>query len=377
MRADYEPLYREWKLEASAWDARQKVIDDAAWARYSSPSERALHNIDRFFAHYFFTDGKPDPSKTRDPVAIIGHGDPYMVSDKAERIPGLEARRSGDRNTLCIGWDRSAVWALADQADAEVRRQEKAKADDRWAEVEEEHAALVKRAKTKSGAPKVNAKSSTPAVLQKIIGSYVVRCSEIEEQWPSDHDLTLDIGCGPTPDVVQAAVEFNVIEGTMILGLTDSALDEVDRDASGSEDSEEDDSEEDDSEEDDSEEDDQDEEPPTSRKRAPPAPKKKPGRPKKPKASPTRRILLRIRGRETGEGETFYNSERGYLEFTDDTFTRFAGVVSLPCVGSNTVFEGFKVDLKPQQAAEPFEDFSEEQYEDEGRSRWGGYGGGW
>lgn len=359
MRAEYEPMYRAWKGEVSEWDARKKAMEDGAWAQCSTPLERAEHSLDRFISHYFLTNGEPDPSKTKKPIALPGFRNRSAVHSWADRVPGLETRSGGEEpnRTLFIGWGRSAVWDMAREADAEAYRQQGERANDRWAEVEEEHREFVKTAK--KGAKKVNAKSPTPAVLQKIVGSYVVRCEDIEEQWPSEHELTLDIAFGPKDNVLEGAVSFNVIEGTMLLALSDDILDELDVDTLDSDDS------------DDSDEDDEDEEPALSKKRAAPAPKHKPGRPKKAKTNAqTRHIPLRIRGRETGEGEMFYDSERGHLEFTDNTYTRFTGVVGLPHVGPKVEFEGLKVDSEPQQQADAWEEFSERQYEYERVARW-------
>ena len=333
---------------------QQVSIEDAAWARLSTPLWLAEYDLDQFLAYYFLTDGKPDPSKTTEPLALRGFRQRRTLHVKAGSIPGLWTRSGGlePNRTLCIGWDFSAVCARASEVYAEVEREEKARADDRWAEATKEHQALITQ--TKIGAQNVYHRSSTPAILQKIVGSYIVRCLFIEAQWPTEYDLTLDIHTGPSDDVMEAAVDFNVIEGTMLLGLEDSALDEVDVDTPEIDHGDEDEDEY------------EYEKPPASMKRAALKLEGKPGG-----EAPMRCILLRIRGRETGEGETFYDSEHGYLNFTDDTFTRFKGVVNLPHVGSNVNFEGLKVDAQPRKQAETFGDFSAANYGRALHSRWG------
>lgn len=66
-------------------------------------------------------------------------------------------------------------------------------------------------------------------------------------------------------------------------------------------------------------------------------------------------MFIRIRGRETGEGEGF-SAAPECLYFTDDTYTRFKGVVGLPWVGDNIDFEGWKVDARPQKEPEAWTD---------------------
>lgn len=93
MRAEYEPRHFAWKQEAAEWD-------DAAWARCSTPKEKADFSTDRFFDHYFLTDGKPDPSKTKEPLVVPGFRR-YTGTDityKAYRVSGLACWSEGDED---------------------------------------------------------------------------------------------------------------------------------------------------------------------------------------------------------------------------------------------------------------------------------------
>ncbi|MBE3049255.1 hypothetical protein IMZ48_43500 [Candidatus Bathyarchaeota archaeon] len=169
--------------------------------------------------------------------------------------------------------------------------------------------------------------------------------------------MTLDVTPGPTPKVLQAAVDFGMIEGTMIFALSDEALDVIDNtppddQLEGYSSSEK------------NKEEDEDNEPNPSGKRSA-SPKTKPGDSKKQKADvPPRRVYLRIRGRETGEGQPF-SSERGYIDFTDDTYTQFKGVVDLPYMSDRQAFEGYKVDSRPRRKTKSWGKFDEGWWEEE------------
>jgi len=358
MRADYEPIHRAWEEAAASWDAEQLAKKDAAWARCSTPGERAELDLERFINHYFLTDGQPDPSKTEEPLALYGFQGRSQLHSKSGKIHGLEtcSGGDGDTRTICVGWNRSAVWNLARQVGAESTLQETAKREARWDDSMKHHRALVKE--TGKTGPEVNPKSMIPAMLQKSRGSYIVRCDYIAEQWPHKEPLTLDIAPGPRHNVMQGAMNFSIYEGTMLLAVSETVLDDFVQEPGDSDDDDEAEADEGDS----------------SRKRLPhrPTPTEKSARPsKKAKAEvPPRRVFVRVRGRETGEGEIQFEAQAGHLDFVDDTYTAFRGVVDLSAIGDGLSIEGFKVQARPKRRAEAWGNFSEAAWDHASTRRW-------
>lgn len=229
--------------------------------------------------------------------------------------------------------------------------------DDEWEEVMQEHRDFVAKYKKGKG------KKSQPPNLEKCKGSYVIRCDELSGGWDNCNELSIDIDSGATPNILVAAADFGIYECTMLLSFSEAELDTYVNTAGENEDSESEDP---------------DEgmlQPTASKKRkAPPPPKRGRGRPKKqPKTSDTtsKRLFFRMRGRDTSEGQIFYEPERGHLDFTDDDFVAFRGIMALPAVGRKVPLEGFKINEKATSSAEAWSNFSEKVYEEERVSRWG------
>ncbi|KAK4234166.1 hypothetical protein C8A03DRAFT_18879 [Achaetomium macrosporum] len=402
MRRDYEPAFRDWAARAAAWEAEQQEWKDAAWEKCSTPAERATQDLDRFLSYYFLTDGRPDPSKTKEPLALYGFEDRFALHRKAERILGLEtvSGGEGEMRTICIGWDRTAVWRLAQQIDSRSWERQKEKERALWDDAMEEHRRLVEETRQQGG-PKVVRLSPEPHNLQKCKGSYIIRCERVAEEYPSQSLFTLDVGRGrgPNPRVLDGALGFSFFQGTMLLALEQDRewLDEFvgDSGSKGEEDdeeeeapSEDDDHDEPDYQDGDTDNDDEvdeesddggDEEGDEADERSHVGSTKKRKtawsgmaheRPKKKAKSAARRLSILLRGRETGMGEILPEPEGGYLEFLDDMFTHFKGKVDLPYVGKAVEIEGFKVALRAKRAAEPWENFSEDAYEYARVARW-------
>jgi hypothetical protein len=217
----------------------------------------------------------------------------------------------------------------------------------------EEHRAFVEKLKKK----KTGNKSSKPLTnrekMDRCKGSYIVRCEELSGNWDECDSLSIDIATGPKPGLLQAAVEFGIIEGTMLLSFNEADLDAYIGTAEES--------------------DDQGAISSNSKKRKAAAPGR--GRPPKKQAkaaaSLANRLFIRFRGRETGEGVVFYTPQKGYLDFTDADCVAFKAVCSMPAVGNKAPFQGFKVDSSPATRATPWESFSEAVYEEERVERWG------
>jgi hypothetical protein len=314
--------------------------------------------------YYFLTNGSPDRTKTPEALALYGYTGRHEITNRAERIPGLE-NTSGYQDServVCIGWNRNAVWELASSISAKTAEKKAKEAEEEWEATMEDHRefiASIKKKKAKKGPMSEREK------LEKCQGSYVIRCEELSGGWDNCDSLNTDIAAGPRAGILEAAVEFGKIEGTMLLAFNEADLDAYVVTASEESES-------------DMEDYDEDDDPaPASKKRKAPTKatgaKASRGRPKKQaktSANTSNRLFFRLRGRETGEEVIFSNPHKGHLDFTDSEFVAFKGVGSMPAVGSAVPFEGFKVSADAATTAEPWSAFSEAAYEGERVSRW-------
>lgn len=187
-----------------------------------------------------------------------------------------------------------------------------------------------------------------------LVGSYIIECPEIKEQWPDDsRNMTLNIRETSNPRVLEGCFDFGVLRGIMMISTDMKVLEkhcaEMGRETES------------DWEEDDytryNSDNDRDKEnenrssniqPTTGSKRRSDA-SQMDGRPsKKPKTNTTQpqRYYLKLRCRETGENECFSQGDRGRLKFADN-FASFEAKADLPCVGGKQLFSGRKVSDKP------------------------------
>lgn len=248
--------------------------------------------------------------------------------------------------------------------------------DEEWAAAMEEHYEFVanlkkKQKKKKSGKVAV---PSDKVRLEKCKGSYFIRCEELAANWNNCDSLSIDIDTGPQPDLLQAAVDFGIIEGTMLLAFHEAKLDAYivtagkGRYKNNSEDEG-------------SEAEYTLSKGPSKKRKAPAEsalPKRGRGRPRKQEITESsssssrasKRLFFRLRGRETSENQVFYTPTKGYLDFTDDDFVAFKGVASIPAAGNKVPLEGFKISAEAASSADAWSNFSEDVYEEERVSRW-------
>ncbi|KAL6816164.1 hypothetical protein V8C40DRAFT_269537 [Trichoderma camerunense] len=345
MRADYEPLQQKWEADCAAWRAEMKRRDDEAFERCKTPSERAAFDPQRFIDMYFLTDGEPDMAKTTEALALDGLDRGWKLQDAARKVPGLHTWGVGylEARKICI----DGTEAL-------------------WKEQLERHQKYVDQVQSK-GANGMNQHSEV-FNLDRCQGSYVVRCDEITEGWLDTlkgHTLTMDISSGKG-STRRAAYDFGIIEGTMILSLSEDAFQALDslysEASSGDENGEDEDQDDEDKDRDD-----------TDLQISTNGKKRKPGndlqaqgtghtsakrRKTRLLPSPSRRVYFRLHGRETGEGEVLPYPDSGHIDYLSDDCTSFAGVVyALTHVGNNVEFRGYRVSDKPRVKPEPWETF--------------------
>ncbi|KAJ3540543.1 hypothetical protein NM208_g5017 [Fusarium decemcellulare] len=367
MERELEPA-RWRRKDDQALDAKKKQKDDEAFSKCKTPGARAKCDPDRFMNHYFLTDGKPDPLKTPEPLAVYGYGERYALQALAFRIPGLEYVSGGTlKNRIpCIGWDRDAVFALSRSVTAEARREMKKKQEARWEKAMHVHRSYLSQ-------PNQNDSSQNSFELEQCRGSYIVECDEITDGWDDMPILTMDICDSKVAGTLTAAFHFGIFAGTMILSDSKQRLDDLigPEDDSDSE-FESDSLDEEDYEEDEEEED--DDKKTTSKKRSVTKAGEKSGPPdkrQKPTPTPSGRVFYRLRGRETGEGEIYPDPEPGHMDFPSDGYATFDGLAYVfPCLGDNVQFRGYKVSDTPKRRPKPWNSFTWEEHEAERPGLW-------
>ncbi|OAA63483.1 hypothetical protein SPI_03646 [Niveomyces insectorum RCEF 264] len=378
-------------------DRNARLRDDmhAEWLDKLTPA--ALSHCPKWIGDkYFLTAGQPDRTKTTSVVGIptnrYSMHTTVEICKEAAVISGLHhAQALGPKTTVVfMGWDKAAVdKAAVDKAadghpPKETKKLEAAqKALDK--KRDQQHQAYLDTLAAKQG----------PHTYSPV-GKYIVRCPEIEDQWPDDAKrLTLSIRPTPTPELFEADFHFGVIEGIMVLStsadrleLRMAALGEVD-----SEDDEDEEEDDDDGDEEGEKEVDEDESKeehstgdgghpsedvvvsPTGPKRLAeacetnhPAKKAKLDAPARPPP-----YLVRLKCRETLEGEIQPYVCKGSITFDDQSLVSFTAQAGLAFVGTEP-FTGRKVSDDVGRGKHSWHEFSWEAFEFE-KGRW--HSGGW
>ncbi|KAF3016405.1 hypothetical protein E8E14_001747 [Neopestalotiopsis sp. 37M] len=301
-----------------------------------------------------------------------------VVAGRCEQVPmsvvQLERDLRRDHEPALRAWDRAVDdWTI--RMDSSHR--EASKTDRSWSAAMRDHDRLVQQ--VQRDGPRVHRNSIEPITLQKCRGSYVIRCHQVSKEWPSMALFTLDVSRGVAPTISAGNLDLGYFEGTMLIALSEDTLEDYMKDQSESEsDTEENDDESDRS----SDSDDHDEEEPQSyrglgskRKQFPTKAessniKRQCDRPIKTARTSVRRVFVRLRGRETGEGEIQPDPVSGYLDFSNEDFTKFVGMIDLPYLSGSVKLEGFKVSTTAKRQYESWSSFSEAEYERARVARW-------
>ncbi|GFF28930.1 hypothetical protein IFM61606_00411 [Aspergillus udagawae] len=208
---------------------------DAAFATCSAPgapldipTTEANFDLDRFMAKYFLDglNGKPDPKKTTEPIELCPFFEhlPRLIT-VVDSIPGLHLIRvKGAWNSeyTIVGWDIAKVMAIKkgheDKREREMAEKEAKKRAERqkcWHKALQPHRDYMKSYRPPAG----------PLKLDDLVGSYSILCEAIDEHLGNYHDdLTLEIQKPASANGVVAAFNLGLIEGTMLLALSDDAL---------------------------------------------------------------------------------------------------------------------------------------------------------
>jgi hypothetical protein len=349
---------------------------DSPTAKQHIPTAEANFDLDRFLAKYFLDglNGKPAPHKTPDPIMLF----PFFehrnrIEAAVALIPELcinDAKGEYGIETI-IGWDIDKIRSLVRHTEEEVEKKRlkeaaeaKAEREREWQQTLQRHHEYVRRHRV----------PDSPLKLDDLTGSYIVRCGEIMEEYTRGEVMTLDIVEPRNPLGTEAAFYFGIMEGIMLLAMSEDSLQtlrqnvEVDSD----------------------EDTDQDSDNlhtgvhgnwsrrkrtasgkrTANGTRAVPVPiKRRLGT--APKAN---RIYLQWAGRDAGSGEIEQdtdNKHTGYLDF-DESKLSAKGEFSHPnFFGENVPFSIFKVANQPSKVPEPWSHFSEKQHNYESTARWG------
>ncbi|KAK7960592.1 hypothetical protein PG988_011806 [Apiospora saccharicola] len=343
----------------------KRKVEEWTWSR--TPAEdKATQDIDRFISFYFLdSKGEPDRKKQPEPMFLCNHKNRCQLYEKVKHVPGLVALSvgEGERKALCIGWDLEVVQDEAQNIDNESRDELEAEKRDNWDKILNDHIEFVDLVETRG--PEVDPESMQPVDLQKCKGSYTIRCEAVEKEWPSQRFFTLDIADGDDPlrtgsSIAMGWLEMSTLEGTMLLSLDQESLDAYTQGTSAGEDE---------ADKNDEEEVAEDNTVPGNKRKAAsannlrmrPSKKARIDEPAPVLPAPVLRIYLRLRGQESEEGNILSDPKKGHIDFLDDTYTSFNGVVDLPYVNVEVTFEGFKTSDAAKKCPKPWETSSDKK----------------
>ncbi|KAK4085237.1 uncharacterized protein Triagg1_227 [Trichoderma aggressivum f. europaeum] len=371
MRVDYEPVQKKWEAAHAAWRAEKKRRDNEAFKLSRTPSERAALDPERFLAMYFLTDGRPDATKVRKALALHNVQNVRKFEKMAKKtVPGLYTWNGPDRfaSNVYIGWDIDEVVDLGMRTSKDEEKANKAQQKALWEQQLERHREYVAQARV--GEPSKGPKKHPEGFsLDRCKGSYVIHCKETTEEYLSilkGHTLTMDIWSRDETTLC-AAFDFGILEGTMILGMTEDLLKddpfESDQDLEARFSDE------------DVDEIDPEEEirrfqiSANRRKRKATEAElaelaaKRQAKEMRRAAEPVpeflqRRVYFRLRSRLTAVGDINPAPEAGHLDFRSDDCVEFSGrVYLLSWIGKNVWFRGHKVSDTPRVEPEDWSSF--------------------
>ncbi|KAJ5721962.1 uncharacterized protein N7483_009896 [Penicillium malachiteum] len=172
------------------------------------------------------------------------------MTEAVKKVKGLvhKFQKGTQTHAFYMGWDKAAVeeaakeHLLKDQLIAQKETEEakkKQEVDMKKYEAEMKKRKMERTRLHTSYLRKARKNQASP------VGSYIVDCEEIEEQWPDQADnMTIDIHPTNEPGIFKAEFDFGVLDGVMILGADEATVarycSRVDEDDDNSEDEDED-----------------------------------------------------------------------------------------------------------------------------------------
>ncbi|KAF8248382.1 hypothetical protein K440DRAFT_626266 [Wilcoxina mikolae CBS 423.85] len=380
-------LEEEYKRKNAAHLVAVNKTRHEAFAALTDPIDAANYNSELFLRRYFLDSaGRLDKKKA--PAAMDLHRvrdrDRFRLAAAARAILGLHVEDAHDDpfyNILVVGKDQESVRNMArmkveekeeERRQAATRREleeaslkesfarEKEQSikqfDDDFRPLMESHFAFVKSLP----------KPGPTASVANAKGTFHIRCPEIEGSWPdSCYDgLTLVIRDDPERTntsggpCLRGDFEFGVLSGIMHFWLAgedwQTDYDGPDEDSS----------------------DEEYESHSLDKKRQKPTTSRGPVSKKRAvavSAADSRKLHFLWRGRESGEGEIqvdYQNTNKGCIEFRDNTFTVFDATWSADLLGDDVKFSGHKTSANGKGNGIRWEELGEKAYRRAEISRW-------
>jgi thiamine phosphate synthase YjbQ (UPF0047 family) len=363
-RAKWERYMAQKRSKTRRRSGQEESDEDTAWRKLDDyPGQRANLDMDRFFNHYFLTDGKLDISKTPNPLRLdnitVENGKEVIRRTKA--LKGLHFCHTPQTagSVLCVGVDQASVrdltYKIRDEARAAAERNFIRHQEELWKEDMQAHNILAGQLCQQKAED--FADSEPMWKLRDCSGLFILRSEQIRAQYPRHLRNTLRISAKLVRTnkglALVARFDFGVCSGTMFLAESIQTLqglaegDSHDMDAES----------------------DAETSANTSRKRkAPPSgrhaarKRKKPFRSDTDGQEPSLTLLVSFRGRKNldGDSEIFHLPRNGKIDFYDDYHSRLKGNVDLPGIG-HVSFEGWKTQRGKRNVYEPrsWDEFSE------------------
>jgi hypothetical protein len=138
------------------------------------------------------------------------------------REPMTSAQLSGYHDSdriACIGWDHHAMWELANNISDKTEEEKTEEAENVRKETMKDHREFIVDTKKKGR----NGPMSEREKLEKCKDSYAVRCS-MPGIWDTCAYLNINIATGPKAGFLEAALDFGITGGTMLLASNKSDL---------------------------------------------------------------------------------------------------------------------------------------------------------
>ncbi|KAL7928524.1 hypothetical protein V8C35DRAFT_332684 [Trichoderma chlorosporum] len=209
MQVDYLSLLKQREAECAAWRAEKKRIDDEAFEKCKTPSQRAAFDPQRFMDMYFLTNGLPDKTKTTEVLTLSGlkGGSAGKLRRIARNFSDLHFQNVDylSDGEFCIGWDRKKVTELA---------------LDQWDRDSQEVELLIERQKRSKHVTQASSEETSNGANNG---------SETFNKDISGGDKKMD----------RAAVDVGIIEGTRLLSLSEGKSAALDEDSEASDEDEE------------------------------------------------------------------------------------------------------------------------------------------
>ncbi|KAL1608573.1 hypothetical protein SLS60_003517 [Paraconiothyrium brasiliense] len=205
---------------------------DPAFKTWSPPDPRTTNSLDAFFKHYFCYNHPSSDywtanrKKTPHPIILCSVTNHNEIHARAKCISGLQTCSAGasPNYVIVMGWDRLTVWRRASEVIAASYSEHPC----RYIFDTARNYALAMEGCHDGPLRKKADNWTENAVrgrLDHFQGSYLVRWKEIGGGWDVRAVLKLDIGMGPTKDILGAKLRFLGTEERMLLAHSEEMLD--------------------------------------------------------------------------------------------------------------------------------------------------------